>query len=84
MEFTLAAMPVIIWGWTQAFKKAGLNPNYCPLFALLSGMGFSFIFTFGTASITSLTQLAIPFLMGLYWGLGAIGVHEVGDKIMET
>lgn len=62
----------IVLALTQAFKTFGFNDRLTPLFAILAGIGVSFMGTYG--------GVWEQVLWGIVAGLSACGFYDVAKK----
>ena len=76
MDNVLYLSPVIM-GIVEAAKRAGLPSKFCPLLAILLGIGFSFL--------VPTANWAENLISGLAAGLSAVGLYEsILDPTMEA
>ena len=76
MDNVLYLSPVIM-GIVEAAKRAGLPSKFCPLLAILLGIGFSFLIP--------ATSWAENLISGVAAGLVSVGLYEaIANPTMEA
>jgi len=74
MEENLIIVPVII-GLVEVAKRLGLNDKYCPILAVLFGIGF--------ASLGTAVGFGGMLLSGVISGLAAVGLYSGAKNTFE-